>query len=85
MSGPGEFGGVEKTFNREVYRARLGEMCNKRLKKEGRANRQMMKASFGPKRQVFIDQMEECKEEWRRRHPRPEVQPGMPAPFREAR
>ena len=78
-------GGIEQRFDREKYRDRLRDMCNKRLRKEGRAIRQMMKASLEPVRQDFFDQLEECKDEWRRRHPRPEVQPGKPAPFREAR
>ena len=84
MSNVGGFSGVEQPFDREVYRARLREMADEPLKKEGRANRAMTKPEIIPARQVFIDQLEECKLEWRRRHPKPEPQAGMPAPFREA-
>jgi hypothetical protein len=69
MAGDGQFAGVEQPFDREAYRARLREMSDDRLRKEGRANREMCKPSFTPVRQVFVDQLDECRKEWRRRHP----------------
>lgn len=55
MSGDNTFAGVDEPFDRESYRARLKKMPDDRLKKEGRANREMSKPSFIPVRQVWID------------------------------
>jgi hypothetical protein len=69
MADDGVFAGVDQPFDREAYRERLREMSDDRLKKEGRAIRGMTEPTFVPVRQVFVDQLEECRLEWRRRHP----------------
>ena len=56
----------------EGYRARLRNLSDEELIREGKAGRYMCSplANFGkPPRKVFVIQLEEVKAEWRRRHP----------------
>jgi hypothetical protein len=57
----------------EEYRARLRKMTDEELIREGKAGRYLCSpaANFGkPPRECFVIQLRECREEWRRRHPR---------------
>jgi hypothetical protein len=70
MTGDGVFAGVEQPLDREGYRARLREMSDERLLKEGKAARAMNEPSFIPVRDVFRIKLFDCRVEWRRRHPK---------------
>jgi hypothetical protein len=57
----------------ERYRARLRQMTDEELIREGKTGRYLCSptANFGkPPRKVFVVQLEEVKAEWRRRHPK---------------
>jgi hypothetical protein len=60
-------------FDIEQLRARLRKMTEEQLREFGNSARYMVSpfANHGkPPRKVFVMQLREAKEEWKRRHPR---------------
>jgi len=63
---------VEQSIDIEALRQRLAKMSDAALRKFGEASRFMCSpaANLGkPPRGVFVMQLKEAREEWRRRHP----------------
>jgi hypothetical protein len=60
----------DQQIDREEIRARLKKLFDIELAREGRAARQLAKGANGkPGRKVFVVTLEECRAEWRARHP----------------
>ena len=62
-------------FDKEKERARLRKLSDEELIREGKAARSLCnpKENFGkPPRDVWIIGLRLCKEEYRRRHPKPQ-------------
>lgn len=58
-------------FDREAFRKRLAKMTDSELIRFGKAAKEMCKDGFGQApREAFVIQLEECRAEWRRRHPK---------------
>jgi hypothetical protein len=59
-------------FELENLRDRLRKMSDAELERFGKAAREMSKpeANFGKPSEVYVTQLREAREEWRRRHPR---------------
>jgi hypothetical protein len=52
---------------------RLRKMTDAELIRQGKAAREMSKSGFGNEPgNIFLVQLEECRAEWRRRHPKAE-------------
>jgi hypothetical protein len=63
-------------FDREEFRQRVAKMTDSELIQCGEAAGEMCKTEFGqPPLQAFVIQLEECRAEWRRRHPRAKDDP----------
>jgi hypothetical protein len=61
-------------FELEAIRARIRKMSDDELLKYGKAAKSMCEpdANFGrPPSDVYVTQLREAREEWRRRHPKP--------------
>ena len=58
-------------FDREAFRKRLAKMTDSELIRYGQAAKEMCKAGFGQAPpETFVIQLEECRAEWRKRHPK---------------
>jgi hypothetical protein len=67
--------------NADELRARLGKMNDTQLLRQGKAAAYMCDPRNGhgePPRQTFVIQLDECRAEWRRRHPNPAGQASDP-------
>jgi hypothetical protein len=61
-------------FNEDEERARLAKLSDEELIREGKAARSLCNPrgrNGKPPRDVFVIGLGLCKDEWRRRHPRP--------------
>jgi hypothetical protein len=56
----------------EAIRAHLRKLSDAELIREGHAASQLVLGTSRPPRKVFVVGLEECRAEWRRRHPRTE-------------
>ena len=70
------FAGVMLVFdalasNREAYRKRLHKMTDLELLQYSKAARDLVESELGESRELYIIRLEECQEEWKRRHPSP--------------
>jgi hypothetical protein len=58
-------------FDPETFRQRLTKMTDSELIRYGKAAKEMCKSHFGESpRETFVNQLQECREEWKRRHPK---------------
>jgi hypothetical protein len=61
--------------NLDELRVRLRKMSDPELLRYGKAARFMSAGDWGkPPRQSFVIQLRECREEWKRRHPKPPLE-----------
>jgi hypothetical protein len=57
-------------FDRESFSKRLAKLTDSELSRHGKASSEMCKSGFGEApRETFVIQLEECRAEWKRRHP----------------
>jgi hypothetical protein len=57
-------------FDREAYRKRLHKMTDLELLQHSKAARDLFESELGESREVFAIRLEECRAEWKRRHPK---------------
>jgi hypothetical protein len=66
--------GLTSNFNVDEYRLRLEKMNDTELRKEGRTLAELTRPHPSPHTQPneqWVVQLEECRAQWRKRHPRP--------------
>jgi hypothetical protein len=74
--GAGPTGGINQPFDVESYRARICTMTDAELIEEGKWMRLVNKQHTLPWDTTWEIKLAECKTEWRRRHPPPELRQG---------
>jgi hypothetical protein len=60
------------SFNAEAFQRRIEQMSDSELTKQGKTAAEFAKMGFAgfPPEQVYVRQLEMCRAEWRRRHPK---------------
>jgi hypothetical protein len=66
---------MSEDFNSEAFQNRIEQMTDSELIKQGKTAREFAKMGFAgrPPEQVDVRQLEMCRAEWRRRHPKKEI------------